>query len=154
FWKYNRKRDAWITNEMKTLQQDYLPEHFALTAKRNEIDGVVAVQVDQSEVETRFMVELANTHQIIKGAVGWVDFRIHDVSEKLAYFSQYPVIKGWRHIVQGEPDDFLLREDFNEGIRALAAFDYTYDILIYHFQLKAAVEFVSKFPKQKFVVDH
>ena len=49
FWKYNKKRDTWITNDMKILQQDYLPEHFALTAKRNEIDAVITVQADQSE---------------------------------------------------------------------------------------------------------
>ncbi len=58
FWKYNKKRDAWITSDMKTLQQDYLPETIALTLKRNGIDACVAVQADQSEVETLFMAEL------------------------------------------------------------------------------------------------
>jgi L-fuconolactonase len=48
----------------------------------------------------------------------------------------------------------LLREDFQNGIKALAAHQYTYDILIYHNQLKPALEFVSKFHRQKFVIDH
>ena len=55
FWKYNKKRDAWITNDMKTLQQDYLPQTIEQTLKRNDIDGCIAVQADQSEVETLFL---------------------------------------------------------------------------------------------------
>ena len=70
FWKYDKKRYDWIDNSMKILQQDYLPEHFALTAKRNEISGVVAVQADQSELETHFLVELAKTHPVIKRGGG------------------------------------------------------------------------------------
>ena len=154
FWKYDRKRDAWITDDMKILKQDYLPAHLIPTLKRNGVDGCVAVQAGQSEYETHFLVELAKTHPEIKGVVGWTDLLSKNVEERLQFFSQYNIIKGWRHVVQAEPDDFLLKEDFQNGIRALAPGNYTYDILIYHYQLKPALEFVSKFPNQKFVLDH
>lgn len=154
FWKYHKKRLSWISNEMKILQQDYLPEHLSLSLKRNEVDGCVAVQAEQSELETHFLVEMAKTHSVIKGVVGWVDLQSEKAEERLDYFSQYTVIKGWRHIVQSEPDDFLLRENFLRGISLLQKYNYTYDILIYSHQLKPAIEFVSKFPEQKFVIDH
>ena len=154
FWKYDKVRDAWITDQMKILKQDHLPAHLLPTLKRNDVDGCVAVQAGQSEYETHFLVELAKTHPEIKGVVGWVDLLNKNLGERLQFFSQYDVIKGWRHVVQSEPDDFLLREDFQNGIRALSPYNYTYDILIYHYQLKTALEFVSKFPKQKFVIDH
>ncbi len=154
FWKYNKVRDAWITNEMKTLQQDYLPQTIAQTLKRNDIDGCVAVQADQSEVETLFLMELSKTHDIIKGVVGWVDLQNENIEDRLRYFSQYPVIKGWRHVVQGEPGDFLLRKDFQRGVSALQPHGYTYDVLIYYHQLMPALEFISQFPDQKFVIDH
>lgn len=154
FWKYDRKRDAWITNEMKILQEDYLPEQIALTLKRNEVNGVVAVQASQEELETRFLCELAKTHPIIKGVVGWIDLRADNVQERLEHFAQYPEIKGYRHIVQGEPDDFMLGTDFQRGISALQIHNYTYDILIYPRQLPAAIKLVEAFPEQKFVIDH
>lgn len=154
FWKYDKKRDSWITDEMKILRQDYLPEHLSLSLKRNEIDGCVAIQADQSELETHFLVELAKTHSIIKGVVGWIDLQNINIEDRLQYFSQYPAIKGWRHIVQSEPDNFLSNENFQRGIKALQIFNYTYDILIYHYQLEPVIEFVSKFPEQKFVLDH
>ena len=154
FWQYDKKRDAWITDQMKTLQQDYLPQAIAGTLRRNGVDGCVAVQADQSELETLFLKELAGTHEMIKGVVGWVDLQSELIEERLRYFSQFAVIKGWRHIVQAEPDDFLLRPAFQRGISMLQPFNYTYDILVYPKQLRSVLEFVSKFPDQKLVIDH
>jgi L-fuconolactonase len=57
--------------------------------------------------------------------------------------------------VQAEPDEnFLRRKDFCKGIALLNQHSYTYDILIYPNQLPAAIEFVRKFPDQRFVIDH
>lgn len=154
FWKHDKKRDTWISDDMKALQQDYLPEHLMLIEKRNDINGLVAVQAQQTEVETRFLVELSKTHPAIKGVVGWVDLRNARVKEKLEHYSQYPVIKGWCHSGQNEPNDFLLSEDFQRGVHELQAFNYTYDILINYHQCPAAAEFISRFPQQKFVIDN
>jgi len=154
FWKYDMKRDGWITGDMKLLRQDYLPEHIALNFKRNNVESCVAVQVDQSELETHFLIELAKTHPIIRGVVGWVDFRAANIEDRLHYFSAHPIIKGWRHIVQAEPDDFLLGKDFQRGVSKLKPFNQTYDILIYHSQLASALAFVRQLPEQKLVLDH
>ena len=154
FWIYDKKRNAWITDNMKILKQDYLPENITQSLRRNDVDGCVAVQASPTEYETLFLIELAKTHSIIKGVVGWIDLQNENIEERLEYFSEYPTIKGWRHVVQSEPNDFLLREDFQRGIRALGKYDCTYDILIYHHQLKPALDFVSKFPEQKFIIDH
>jgi len=87
--------------------------------------------------------------------VGWVDLRGRDVLKRLASFSHFRKLRGFRHIVQSEPDDrFLLREDFCRGIAALQEFNFTYDILIYPRQLSAAIELVRRFPEQRFVIDH
>jgi L-fuconolactonase len=154
FWKYDKVKDSWITDDMKVLQKHYLPENAALTFRNNGIDGCVAVQASQSELETHFLTELAKTHPVIRGVVGWIDLQNENINERLEYFSQYSVIKGWRHVAQAEPEDFLLRKNFQRGIAALRPYNYTYDILIYHYQLKPALEFVSGFPEQKFIIDH
>ncbi len=48
----------------------------------------------------------------------------------------------------------MLRPEFTRGISRLREFGFAYDILIYPKQLPAAIELVSKFPGQRFVVDH
>lgn len=155
FWIYDPVKDAWITDRMKAIKKNFLPEDVKPLLDAHKIDGVVAVQADQSERETMYLVELARQHDFIKGVVGWVDFRAENIGERLEYFSQFNLVKGFRHIVQSEPqDDFLLREDFCRGIALLRDYDYTYDILIYPRHLKHAKAFVKRFPDQKFVIDH
>ena len=58
-------------------------------------------------------------------------------------------------MIHDEPeDDFMLRSEFLEGISRLKGFDLTYDILIFERHLDNTIKFVSKFPDQKFVIDH
>lgn len=154
FWKYNKVKDAWITDDMKSLQRDFLPEHIRTELKENNVDGVIAVQAGQSENETTFLFELAKRNAEIKGIVGWIDLQNENIEERLIYYSQSPVIKGFRHIVQAEPEGFLNNEKFLNGIKLLKKFNFTYDILIYENQLPEAVGFVNKFPEQKFIIDH
>ncbi len=154
FWEFDAIRDAWITEDMYVLRRNYLPADLSVVLKENKVNGCIAVQADQSEHETISLVKLAETNPCIKGVVGWTDLRAANLQKRLEYFSQFPVIKGWRHIVQGEPDDFLLRTEFQEGVRMLGKYRYTYDVLIYHHQLKPALEFVSRFPEQKLIIDH
>ena len=155
FWKFDPRRDSWITDEMSILKRDFSPEDLAPELAARNIDGSVAVQTAQSEEETSYLLELAAHSTRIAGVVGWVDMLSARAEERLRYFSKFERLRGFRHIVQSEPDDrFLLNPDFLRGIRLLRKFDFTYDILIYPRQLPAAVEFAARFPEQRFVIDH
>jgi L-fuconolactonase len=155
FWHYDAARDGWITDEMGVLKRDYLPEHLRPELRAAGIDATVAVQADQSEAETRFLLALADANPEIAGVVGWVDFCGESCGKTIESYGEFAKICGFRHVAQSEPDDrFLVRDDFLRGIAHLAAFELTYDILIYPKQLPAAIELVGRFPKQRFVVDH
>jgi L-fucono-1,5-lactonase len=155
FWNYNRERDAWITAEMAALQRDFTPPDLTQELAANQIDGTIAVQADQSERETEFLLDLASQHDYIKGVVGWVDLRASNLRERLPHFSKSPKLRGFRHVAQSEPDDgFLAREDFVRGVAQLAEFGFTYDILIYARQLPAAIALAERLPNQPFVLDH
>lgn len=154
FWFYNAERDSWITEEMQRIRRDFLPADLEPVLKQNGMEGCVAVQADQSESETLFLLQLAEAYDFIKGVVGWVDLRAKNLYERLEFFSQFEELKGFRHVVQGEPDDFMMRPEFIRGVRQLAAFDLTYDILIYPTQLKAALHLVRTVPEVPFIIDH
>ena len=155
FWRYDRVRDAWINDQMTVIRRDFLPQDLEPELKANKIDGCVAVQADQSEAETNFLLDLAAKNEFIRGVVGWVDLSAPNVAERMELFSKHKKLRGFRHIVQAEPDDrFMLRDSFLRGIKALRQFHFTYDILIYTHQFPAAIELVAKFPEQRFVLDH
>lgn len=153
FWQFNPVRDAWITEDMQPIRQDFMPQDLRPVLAANGVDGCVAVQADQSETETDFLLQFQD--DFIKGVVGWVDLRADNLEARLEHYKQFPRLKGFRHIVQGEPDKrFLLRPDFMKGVGALQHYDLTYDILIYPHQLPAAAEFVKAFPDHRLVIDH
>ncbi|MHB8499402.1 MAG: amidohydrolase family protein [Candidatus Acidiferrales bacterium] len=155
FWRYKPGRDAWITDAMSILKRDFLPEELGRECDANGIDGSIAVQADQSEEETLFLLGLAERNRRVVGVVGWVDLRSPRIAERLQFFSQFKKLCGFRHVAQAEADDrFLVRRDFMGGIARLREFGFTYDILLYPKQLPAALELVSRFPEQRFVVDH
>jgi L-fuconolactonase len=154
FWLFDPVRDAWITPDMQAIRRHFLPGDLEPVLRANGVEGSVAVQADQSEAETTFLLQLAEANDFVKGVVGWVDLRAPNLYERLEYFSQFEKLKGFRHIVQAEPADFLRDPAFIRGVRQLAAFDFTYDILIYPTQLEAARYFVEQLPEVKMVVDH
>lgn len=154
FWRFHPVRDSWIDDTMKIIQRDFLPSDLEPVLKNNNVDGCIAVQADQSEDESNFLLNLAEENDFIKGVVGWVNLCDPNVDERLAHFSQSPYFKGVRHILQGEKPKFMLKEAFLNGIGKLSLFDLTYDILVFPHQLKSSIALVSKFPDQKFVLDH
>lgn len=155
FWRYEAARFPWITPDKSLLARDFLPEHLDPEMSVVGIDSTVAVQAEQSEHDTEFLLGLADSHPQIAGVVGWVDLRSPNVAARLEHFSQFKKLRGFRHIAEGEPDDsFLIREDFLRGISRLSAFHFTYDVLVFPKQLPAALELVTRFPSQPFVIDH
>ena len=56
--------------------------------------------------------------------------------------------------MQSEPEGFLADDAFLRGIAELDRFGLTYDILVYERHLPEVIEFVSRFPHQRFVLDH
>ena len=155
FWIYSPDEYGWIDDSMAALRRDFLPNDLKLELERSGFHGSVAVQARQTLEETRWLLELAESSPWILGIVGWVDLRSRDVRSQLKVLAQNPKLVGIRHIVQSEPDDrFLLQPDFLRGISALEEFDLAYDILIYTKHLPVAAEFVQRFPRQRFVLDH
>jgi L-fuconolactonase len=155
FWIYNPAEYVWIDDSMAALRRNFLPNDLKLELDNSGFHGSVAVQARQTIEETRWLLELAERSAWILGVVGWVDLRSPDIRSQLKVLCVNPKLVGVRHVLQSEPDDrFLLRPDFLRGISALEEFGLAYDILIYTRHLPVAAEFMKRFPRQRFVLDH
>ena len=154
FWKFDPVRHAWIDSSMQNIAKDFLPKDLKPLLETNLMDGCIAVQADQSEIETQFLLRLAEENSFIKGVVGWVDLSAEDLSKRLEVFSKNPLFKGVRHVLQAEKEGFMLKDQFLRGISELKNFNLTYDILIYPNQLEEARLLIEKNPDQPFVLDH
>jgi L-fuconolactonase len=155
FWKYDPVEFDWITDEMASIRRDFLPPDLKETLASTDVEGVISVQARQTLEETRWLLELAENEDLIRGVTGWVPLMSKDLKNVLDELSENKKLKGVRHVVQGEPDPaFILRDDFNRGIDALKEYQLLYEILIYENQLPATIQFVDKHSNQLFVLDH
>lgn len=153
-WRYSKADYGWISAEMSVLKCDFLLDDLNREMHSAGVDGTVVVQARKSLAETRWLLECADAHPSIRGVVGWVPLVDANVPAVLAELAASAKLKGLRHVVQDEPDGFLLREDFNRGIASMAGTGLVYDILIHERQLPEAAEFVRRHPGQQFVLDH
>ncbi|MDM4014660.1 amidohydrolase family protein [Roseiconus lacunae] len=154
-WQYSSEEYPWISDQMSVLKQDFWSEQLQLLAKENEIDGFVTVQARQSLNETQSLLDLAEHVSLIRGVVGWVDFRSPEVASQLDRFAANKALRGLRHVVQDESDDqFILGKAFNRGIAQLEGRDLVYDVLIFAKHLEPSVKFVRSHPNIPMVLDH
>lgn len=154
FWYYNATDYAWIDDSMKAIQRDFLPSDLEPILQKHNFDGCVLVQVNQNEAENDYFLKFAELYDFIKGVVGWIDLKADNLPERLEYYRQFAPLKGFRHIVQGEPIGFMRDEQFIKGVQQLAPHNYTYDVLIYPSQMKDAVHLIRQCSDNQFVIDH
>lgn len=154
FWYYTEERSTWIDHAMPELRRDFLPGELEPILREHKMDGSVLVQAFHDESQNEFMMEVAAQNSFVKGVVGWTDLSAENVEERLSHYSQHNIIKGFRHTDYDAFGEFLLRKPFLNGISRLAKYGFTYDILLFEYQLVSAVELVRKFPDQVFVLNH
>lgn len=154
FWRLDAVEYPWIRPEW-SIHRDFGPPDLRPLLDGLGFDGSIVVQARQTRDESDWLLQLAATHPRIAGVVGWVDLSAPDVDSELERLASAPRFVGVRHIVQDEPDDrFLLRPDFLHGVSRLERHGLCYDVLVFERQLPAAIEFVRRFPAQRFVLDH
>ncbi len=154
-WRYTPAEYGWIDEDMASLRRDFLPKDLIEAMATADIDGTIAVQARQTLEETRWLLDLADDCEAIRGVVGWAPIAGEEFPGCMEEFDGREKLKGLRHVIQGEKDEhYILREDFNSGIRTMAGSGLVYEILIYERHLADTIYFVDEHPEQVFVLDH
>jgi len=154
FWKYTIQDFGWIDDSMAAIRKDFLPNDLAPLLQQSSIDATIAVQARQSLEETDWLLKLADENDWIEGVVGWLPLTDLNIEQTLQRYTTQPKLRGLRHILQGEPDAYMAREDFNAGVSLLSRYRLTYDLLVLDRQLPAAIAFVDRHPELPIVLDH
>lgn len=154
-WKYSREQYPWMLEGMGSIRRDFLLPELQNVTQAAGISGTIVVQARQTIEESKWLLDLAGSSDLIRGVVGWVPLVDTSVATSLEALASNPKLKGVRHVLHDEPDDFyMLRDDFNRGVAQLKDFNLPYDILIFERHLSQTIQFVDRHPNQCFVVDH
>ena len=154
FWKYHPQNHAWINDDMKTIQKDFIPEDLKIVLSAQQVEGCISVQVDQTKEETAFQIECARHNPFIKGVVGWIDLMNPLIEKDIEAYKEQKIVKGFRNIIQGAEKGFMLQPNFVNGLRQLAKHQYSYDLLIYPNQIQETIELIKSVKDLPIVLDH
>ena len=157
YWEVARFDYRWPEQGIPNLDRDFLPEDLEPELVEVGVDGTILVQVLHTVDETTWMLELADLHPSIAGAVGWVDLtRAPDlVARDLEAVRGHPRLVGIRHLVHEEPDDdWLVRPDVLRGLSVLEAAGVPYDLLLRPQHLRHVPHVSEAAPDLPMVIDH
>ena len=155
FWQVGRFNYPWMSRDLGVLYRDYLPLGLSPLLQQNGVNQTVLVQASNSVAESRWLLELADANSFIGGVVGWVDLTSANVDEQLRELSAHPKFKGVRHLVESEPnDDWLVQPPVLSGLKRLAAYGLSYDLLVHTRHLKYVPRVAESCPGLALVIDH
>ena len=152
-WRYSEEDYPWIPAGSPLAQNQLAPELETVTSEAG-VTGTIVVQARQVIEESDFLLSLADQTDRIQAVVGWVPLIDENVSTHLEHLSALPKFKAVRHVLQEEPDEYFLREDFHRGLALLPSFGLRYDLLIFQRQLPVAIQLVDRQPELPIILNH
>lgn len=158
FWDPARAEYPWMTGEFAPIRHPFGPDDLRPLLREAGVDYTVLVQTRSSLDETREFLRIAAGTDFIAGVVGWVDLTAPEVADTLEALKAGrggEKLVGIRHQVHDEQDaTWLLRDDVQRGLEAVAEADLAYDLLVRTRELPAAQAVTFRFPHLRFVIDH
>jgi L-fuconolactonase len=152
-WNYSAAEYAWIPPGSPLAKNQLLAELENATSAAG-VDGTVVVQARQVIEESDWLLSLADQSDLIAGVVGWVPLIDDSVGNDLSRLAAHPKFKAVRHVLQGEADEYFLRDDFHRGLALLPDLDLRYDLLLFQKQLPVAIQLVDRQPDLGIIIDH
>jgi L-fuconolactonase len=157
-WDPARISYPWLEHQPQ-LNRPFLLEDYDQALGPIQVEKLVFLQCDcdfsQFMAEAEWVASLAAQEPRLQGMVPWAPIEKGEaVRPDLERLAQNPLVKGVRRLLQSEAVDFCLQPDFIKGVQALADYDLTFDICIYHFQMANAIKMVEQCPQVNFILDH
>jgi L-fuconolactonase len=152
-WHYDAREYPWIPPG-SALATDHLLAELDAVTRDAEVAGTVVVQARQTVDETTFLLDLAARCPRILGVVGWAPLCDAAIADRIDELAADPRLKGLRHVLQDEADEFFDRDDFHRGLSLLPSAGLTYDLLVFQRQLPAALRLVDRQPDLGIIIDH
>jgi L-fuconolactonase len=162
-WDPGADRHEWLDDPvLASLRRSFSMADYRIAAHEGVAGRTVArtvvVQTLASVSETRDLLALAASDELVGAVVGWIDLTdpgCGDVLDELLAAPGGQFLRGVRHLAQDEADPrWLLRPDVLRGLEAVDARGLVFDALVRPAQLTAAVELAHRLPTLTVVLDH
>ena len=154
-WRIGQNGHAWPTPDLAPIHRDFAATDLTAEAGAAGVDATVLVQSQPSDLDTDWMLEVAETSPLIQGVVGWADLEAPGAPQRLAELARRPKLRGIRPMLQGLSDDhWILRDTVRPALEALLKHGLRFDALVFTRHLTAIDTVAKTFPDLPIVIDH
>jgi len=154
-WALARGDYGWLTPELAPIYRDFRLSDLAPHLSAAGIDGTILVQAAPTEAETMFLLNIAETAEVVRGVVGWTDFDAADGVARIEALAARNLLVGLRPMVQDiADDDWLLGTALPPLLTAMARHRLVFDALVLPRHLPRLSRVVGRHPDLTFVLDH
>ncbi len=155
FWRIDRGDYGWMRAHVAPLLRDFMPADLAPLMARTGVGRTILVQAAETDAETDFLLEVAESTSWVAGVVGWADLDGSGFPDRLAVLRARPRLVGLRPMLQDLADDaFVLRPRVLDHLGLLADSGLAFDVLALTRHLPHVVEALRQVPNLRAVVDH
>jgi len=154
-WRLARGDYGWLTPALAPIYRDFDLSDLAPHLASAGMEGTILVQAAPTEAESRFLLDVADGADIVRGVVGWIDFDAPDALARIDALAARQLLVGLRPMVQDiADDDWLLGSHLPPLFEAMAAHQLVFDALVLPRHLLRLLQVVRRHPELRFVLDH
>jgi L-fuconolactonase len=121
---------------------ELLPSLLGPILKRNRFDGSIVVTKRATLEDTRWLLDLAEEHQFIRGVVGWADLTDVNIGRVLDEYQRHPKFRGVCYSCVGE---------LPRGLSEIERRELTLDL---HPHLECVPRIADRYNGLRMVIDH
>lgn len=147
----------WLGPQHGPLHASFSPEQAARELEASGVERAVLVQAEDSERDTRYLLDVADRFPFVAGVVGWL--LLEDPRRAAAQLEDYGThraFRGVRHLVHDDPrDDFLELPGVRRSLHLLAERGLPFDVPdAWPRHLASVAGLADALPELTVVVDH
>ena len=154
-WTLARGDYGWLTPALAPIYRDFQLPDLAPHLSAAGIAGTILVQAAPTEAETMFLLDVAESADLVRGVVGWTDFDAADGVARIDALAARTLLVGLRPMVQDiDDDDWLLGPALAPQLAAMARNRLVFDALVLPRHLPKLLQVIGRHPDLTFVLDH
>ena len=155
-WDLERTPQPWMTTEHTAIARPFGAADLTPLLAHHGIDAVVVVQGACLDADTDYLFELAASNPWIAAVTAWVPLdQPKRAARRLDRLRMHPQLRAVRHLVQDEPDHWLVRPAVLESLAALEELDLILEIpVVFPRHFDDVIAIAERLPALRIVIDH
>ncbi len=153
-WRIGRNDCRWPGPDLAAIHRDFEVAELLEEMNAGGMAQALLVQSQESEADTRWLLDIAAGEPRIVGVVGWVDLAAGDAPARIDALSAAGPLVGLRPMVQDRADNWYDDPALRPGLAHTAARGLVLDALVRPRHLASLGRLAARMPALTILIDH